>query len=308
MGQHRIRKRRRRRFHKPDVAVSILACLTIILLFVWGGLYWKESSEKMPVVNASVQDQTEPPLMQGENGLPIKDEEYKNTELVDTLQAIEEVEDHAGNNADELAENQETSQTEAASDSQAGKMNKPNAIDNSAKPDSSSSSLTKPETKSSTKPNESEPTKTGPLSSMKPDEQEQNLVESDSTGSLVTGTPSVTPTAPAVSKVEKYEEEFTKIQGKCTKDMKAVLSGAESNAQQLDKRDPRVVLAWRDNLNAELATAESTCEGTFQGLIQTAENEQVSDNAIEKWKQTYTDLKVKLREESEAKLKELMGG
>lgn len=300
MGKQRIRKRRRRRFHKPDKTISILACSTIILLFVWGGLYWKESSEKKQLVNASAQDETQQ-NSRGEVGSPIIDDENWYAEIDDPVQTIEEVGDLGGENTIDTVVNGEASHTLDASDPQVGKTNKSNAI-NPLNPDASSSPM-KPETNSSSKTNKSGPAKSESFDPVEPNEQQQN-----SSGSLVTGSPSMNQTAPVVSKVEKYEEEFTKVQGKCTKDMKVVLSGAESNIQQLDKQDPRVVLAWRDNLDTELAAAKSTCDGTFQELIQAAENDEVSANVIEKWKQTYDDLKVKLQEESEAKLKELIGG
>ncbi|MDQ0086837.1 hypothetical protein J2T12_000231 [Paenibacillus anaericanus] len=316
MGKQRIRKRRRRRFYKPNVAVSLLTCITIILLFVWGGLYWKESSNKNQLVNASAQDQGQQ-ISQGEEGLPLLADNNSYEEIGDALQTLEEADDLGGENADvaddsdgsvSVVKEEASSQTQEKETTvpQIGKINDSDTLD-TRKPDTSSSSM-KPETNSSSKPNESGSTKSETLVSVKPNEQDQSPTESNSSTPLETGSSSTTKTSPVVSKVEKYEEEFTNVQGKCTKDTKVVLSKAESNAQQMDKQDPRVVLAWRDNLDTELATAKSTCEGTFQELIQTAENDQVSLSVVEQWKQTYNDLRVKLQEESEAKLKEIMGG
>lgn len=315
MGKQRIRKRRRRRFYKPNVAVSLLTCITIILLFVWGGLYWKESSNKNQLVNASAQDQGHQ-ISQGEEGLPLLADNNSYEETGNALQIIEEVADLGDENADVaddsdgyesvVKDNASQTQEKETTVPQIGKINDSDTL-NTGKPDTSSNPV-KPETNSSSNPNESGSTKSETLVSVKPNEQDQSPTESNSSAPLETGSSSTTQTSPVVSKVEKYEEEFTKVQGKCTKDTKVVLSKAESNAQQMDKQDPRVVLAWRDNLDTELASAKSTCEGAFQELIQTAENDQVSLSVIEQWKQTYNDLRVKLQEESEAKLKEIMGG
>ncbi|MNP77783.1 hypothetical protein D3C76_1752800 [compost metagenome] len=73
-------------------------------------------------------------------------------------------------------------------------------------------------------------------------------------------------------------------------------------------RNPIEIQNWRDNLTAKLVAAESTCEGAFQEQIRLAEKDSVSEEVIDGWRNTYTALKLRLKEESEAKLQGLMGG
>jgi hypothetical protein len=132
--------------------------------------------------------------------------------------------------------------------------------------------------------------------------------DSPSTAETLSPSPSIDPTNPPISPVQNYEKEIIQVQVMCTKDMKEVISGAESSIRQLDKTDPTAVQAWREKRTKELADAESKCDGKFQDVSQNAENDSVSPKVIEEWKQTFIDLKEKLQGESEAKLLQLMGG
>ena len=52
MGKLRIRRKRRRDIWKPDAAIAILSVMVVALLFLWGGLYWNESSKGNLAVQA----------------------------------------------------------------------------------------------------------------------------------------------------------------------------------------------------------------------------------------------------------------
>lgn len=278
MGQQRIRKRRRRRFRKPDIAIFILSTITILLLFLWGGLYWKESSENKLIVNASEQEEFQQILLE-DNDLLLLDVEDITAEAVEENIELVETGDVSANPGTQVQTNKDAQGSQTSTNQSTPSQALPDA-QSTTKPDDSST--TKPDDSSTTKPDDSSTT----------DVASPSAVQLDSTANLI----------------EKYEQEFTQLQEKCRKDMRAALSDAESSMQQLDKSDPRNVIAWRDQLNAELSTAESTCDDSFQRIVQNAENDAVSADVIEGWSQKYDDLKAKLQEESEAKLQQLMGG
>ncbi|WP_044477643.1 hypothetical protein [Paenibacillus antibioticophila] len=278
MGQQRIRKRRRRRFRKPDIVIFILSTITILLLFLWGGLYWKESSENKLIVNASEQEEFQQILLE-DNDLLLLDVEDITAEAVEQNEELGEPGDASAKPGTQVQTNK---------DAQGLQTSTNQSTPSQALPDAQST--TKPDDSSTTKPDDSSTTK--PDGSSTTDVASPSAVQLDSTANLI----------------EKYEQEFTQLQEKCRKDMRAALSDAESSMQQLDKSDPRNVIAWRDQLNAELSTAESTCDDSFQRIVQNAENNAVSADVIEGWSQKYDDLKAKLQEESESKLQQLMGG
>lgn len=278
MGQQRIRKRRRRRFRKPDIVIFILSTITILLLFLWGGLYWKESSENKLIVNASEQEEFQQILLE-DNDLLLLDVEDITAEAVEENIELVETGDVSANRGTQVQTNKDAQGSQTSTNQSTPSQALPNA-----------QSTTKPDDSSTTKPDDS--------STTKPDGSSTTEVTS----------PSAIQLDSAANLIEKYEQEFTQLQEKCRKDMRAALSDAESSMQQLDKSDPRNVIAWRDQLNAELSTAESTCDDSFQRIVQNAENDAVSADVIEGWSQKYDDLKAKLQKESEAKLQQLMGG
>jgi hypothetical protein len=250
MGQQRIRRRRRhgfRGFRKPNAAIATLTSLTVILLLIWGGLYWKESSERKLIVNASGVAEGEQASTTGE-----------------TITTVEQSNDKSG------VTGEVPQSPEAAEPAQ--------------------ETVAKPETQI---PAKSESHSTSPNNSPSTKETES---------------PSAIQTDPRISPAQKYEQEIIQVQSMCTKDMKEVLSGAESSIQQLDKKDPFAVQALMEKLTKELAAAESKCDSKFQEVSLNAENDSVSPKVIEGWKQTFIDLKDKLHEESKAKLQQLMGG
>jgi hypothetical protein len=78
MGQLRKRRKRRRGFRKPDAVIVTLSSVAVILLLVWGGLYWKESSERALIVPANGEGQVEQEL-QEDGGLQTTDPEGLNS-------------------------------------------------------------------------------------------------------------------------------------------------------------------------------------------------------------------------------------
>jgi hypothetical protein len=248
MEQQRIRRKRRRGFRKPDAVIVTLTSLTIILLLVWGGLHWKESSE--------------PALIAHSNG-EVDEQPSATSETVTT---VEQSSDTQGITGD-------------------GKVPQLPEADKPAQ-----ETVTKKETQT-------------PEKSVTP-----SATETKSPSTTETKSPSTNQSVPPISKVQKYEQEIIQVQAMCTTDMKEVLSGAESSIQQLDKTDSVAVQALKVKLTKEITSAESKCDGKFQEVSQNAEKNSVSPEVIEEWKQTFSALKEKLRGESLAKLKQLMGG
>lgn len=254
MGQQRIRRKRRRGFRKPDAIIVTLASMTVILLLVWGGLHWKESSERALIVSANgIEQGGQAPLEEG--GLQTTDSEGLNggmdeqpSATVETVIPVQQAEDKPDATGEE-------SQTPEASE---------------------------PAQESVTKPDIQTPAKSE--------------------------SPSTTETNPPINQEKIYEQEIIQLQTSCTKDMKMVLTRAESSAQQLDRADSVAIQAWKEKLTKELTAAESRCDGNIQEVLQNAENDSISTKVIEDWKQTYSALKEKLREESSAKLQKLIVG
>jgi hypothetical protein len=120
--------------------------------------------------------------------------------------------------------------------------------------------------------------------------------------------PSAKQTDPPVSQAQKYEQAMVQVKAKCTESMNKVLSDAETSIRQLDRTDPAAVREFQTKLMKELGAAESLCDAEFQEVSQKAEQDSVSPAVIEEWKQTFNALKEKLREESKAKLQQMMGG
>jgi hypothetical protein len=248
MGQQRIRRKKRRGFRKPDAVIVTLTSLTIILLLVWGGLYWKESSERALIAqtNGKVDEQ---PSATGETV---------------TVTPVEQSNEKPGV-TDEVPQ-----------------------LPEAAKP--TQETVMKPETQTPTK------------------SESPGVTETKSPSATVIKSPSTKQSDPPITKAQNYDQEITQIQAICTKDMKEVLSGAESSIQQLDKTDPVAVQALKVKLMNEIVAAEYKCDVKFQEVTQKAESDSVSPKVIAEWKQTFSAMKEKLREESRAKLQQLMGG
>jgi hypothetical protein len=266
MGQRRRRRIRHRGFRKPDTAIVALASLVIVLLLVWGGLYWEESSDRALIVHAGGEDQVDQALGEEQPssaaGTDAPVEQSDHTPVTDPEKE-----------SDTKTESQGTKEpeSEGAAEHESPSVNKPE-----------SSTVSKPDSPSAS--------------------------ESDSPSATQTDPPSATPTDPPISKTQKYEQEITQVQAMCTKDMNEVLSGAESGIRKLDRSDPYEVKAWNDKWTKEMETAESKCDGDFQAVTAKADNDSVSPNVIEGWKETFSAMKVKLQGESKAKMQQLMGG
>jgi hypothetical protein len=348
MGVRR-KKRRRFLFHKPDLAVSILASITVLLLIAWAGLHWKDSKDRELVASADQSQQTVIdglPQVEDEDLLPIRIETNSSTDVEEESAqdlTVVESEDGQGEAITDPSSNQTLQETGAAnvgggtssgqgsihvdktdhSSTSATKPNQPGIkleVRPDSKPDANSASnsdakpiIVKGESNTTNATtgsggatfNDQSPIKVNPTGSTSPTTSNSGSATNSGTTNSSTSNSSETT---GVTQVEKYEQQFITIQGKCNKDMKAVLSDAESSMGQLDRQDPSKLIMWRDNLNGELGAAQSKCDSAYQDLLQTAENDKVSMNVIESWNQTYSELKGKLHEESEAKLKQLMGG
>ncbi|MCL6459993.1 MAG: hypothetical protein K6T85_18535 [Gorillibacterium sp.] len=256
-GKRRIRKERRRSFQKMDAVVVILAAITVLLILVWGGLYWRSSvgagvnvnPSGIGEVDNSAEKSTDEPMGSAAGGL-------------EPLEAATPTEDPL-----------------LKPDPDAAITTKPDAVTSA-----------KPNVATSTKPSATASTKVKPSSTLAPD------------------SPSMNQTDLAVAKVQKYEQELIKLQVKYTKDMQVIFSGAETSIQQLDMNAPSALQVWNEKLTKEITAAESTCDGAFQQLLGKAENDSVSAKIIEEWTQKYDTFKLKLHEESEARLRLLIGG
>ncbi|WP_314591392.1 hypothetical protein [Paenibacillus terrigena] len=278
MGQQRIRKKRRRRIQKQNIPIVILSSITIILIFVWGGLYWRESTK------IALNDP--------------KEEYVQNWDELDTLPPIGSEDGKTTPGANGQAGGQQVSdgvkQPEAAKQeikTEQSKADK-NVIETDQQP--GAAKLTKgPVTKSN------EPSKAKSVTPKQP---------SDKSDSTDTNSNSSSQSETIASKESKYEQELLKLKAKCMKDMNVVLEGAEKSIPQLDKTNPTEVQAWQDKLTVEVSNAESACERNYLDLIQSAEKDSVSASIIDEWTLTYNALIVKLQDESRAKLQKLMGG
>ncbi|MEC0090673.1 hypothetical protein [Paenibacillus macquariensis] len=328
MGTQRIRKKRRRRIRKQNPLIVILASITIILLFVWGGLYWKESSEKAQSddqTNGKERSQTskleadkrstneplgmnlgmeEEPLMIGEMGdsIGISDDRISDDHTEVGGESISQSSNEAEKNEEIGA--QSNSQPPVTSGTSVLSQPKPQSgtqatvqapIQSEAQPQQQSNAQSNSQTNVYTSPPTTKPDSSSTVELDSPSTGEKDLASSKQTDAVVTP-------------LQKYEQEMIKIEANCRKDMNMVLNGAENSIQKLDVRNFDSVQSWKENTTKEITTAESTCEVTYQDLIRNAEKDAVSTSVINEWKQTYNTLKVGLQDESRAKMQRLMGG
>jgi len=291
MGQQRIRKKRRRRIQKQNIPIVILSSITMILIFVWGGLYWKESSEKA-LIDPTVEKAQSQSLQELAALPPLDSKDVKITPVATGKvgsQAPKGAEKTGvtaqANGTAEPVQTQELVQSqEAVQTQERAKTNKPAQTIKSVQ-------TKEPVTNSKGK------------SSTESDQPKQP----ESTGSIGTNASTSDPVDAVESKEHKYEQELTKLQAKCMKDVDVILKDAETSIPQLDKTNPVDVQTWQDHVTSEIATAESICERNYLDLIQLAEKDSVSSSVIEEWTQTYNALIVRLQDESRAKLQNLMG-
>lgn len=290
MSTERIRKRRRRRFRKPKPLIVILSSITILLLFVWGGLYWKESSEKALIDNTNGNESSQQTPEENEgNSILTKDPLVMDIEI--------NSEENPSIIDDELtagAPNPSTSLGESGVDRT---FTEP-AEQVKTQSDSPDHIKTPIQTPSQPPSSSQQQTTTQPQPSSQP--------MSDYTGEVEAKSSSSKETTDGATLVQKYEQEMIKLETSCRKDMNNALNKADMSFQKLNKGNIADVQAWKENLNIEITTAESTCEAAYQDLIRTAEKDAVSIHVIEEWTQTYNALKMRLQNESKAKIQQLM--
>lgn len=287
MGQGKTRRNRRSRFQKPDTINIILGSLTVVLLFVWGGFYWNESSQQELTVNANGAGQTaeaqpqEVNKVDGAAAVPPSaspDAAVKPAETEPAKPADTETAKPTEQAADMPADNAETGGEAAATTKPA--VVKPAAPVKTARPVQTAK----------------------PSATNKP--SQETAVKPDTT---TTPKPVVTETEPPESLSEKYEQQLVQLQAKCTQDMNEVLVGAEASIEKMDKSDPYAFQELNQKWSDSLAKAEDTCNTKFQGIIAKAEKDAVEPEVIEEWEQTFSNLMLQLQSEFEAKILQLMG-
>lgn len=326
MGTQRIRKKRRRRIRKQNPLIVILASITIILLFVWGGLYWKESSEKAQIddqTNGEERSQTSKleadkrstnePL--GMN-LGMEEEPLMIGEMGDSIGISDDHTEVGGESISQTPNEAEKNEEMGAQSNIQPPMMSGKSVLTQPKPQSQLESGTQatvqfpiqseaqPQQQSNAQSNSQTNVYTSPTT--KPDSSSSVELDSPKTGDKDLSSSKETDSV--VIPLQKYEQEMIKIEANCRKDMNVVLHGAENSFQKLDMRDFASIQSWKENTTKEIATAESTCEVTYQDLIRNAEKDAVSTSVINEWKQTYNTLKEGLQDESRAKMQRLMGG
>lgn len=287
MSKHHARKKRRPRLQKPDTINIILGSLTLILLFVWGGLYWNESSQQSLIVNANGAALNEQAQLSEEELYGTAPEKTS-----PTVDGVPPTTDKTGKPVEQVAGKPAGSGGEAVlpekeADKPAGENENPLPVQ-TTKP----SSTTKPNKGTETKPNDgstSTPT-TKPKPTPSPDQ------------------PNVPETEAPITSTEKYEQQIVQIQAKCTQDMNDILAGAETSIAQLDMSDPYAFQELSQKWMDGLSKVEATCSTKMQGIIAQAEKDNVEAEITDKWEQTFSDLMLQLQGQFEAKLLQLMGG
>ncbi len=326
MGKQRIRKKGRRRIRKLNPLIVILTSITIILLFVWGGLYLTESSEKAQIDDqTNGKDRSQTSQLEAEErstneplgmNLGVEEEPLMIGEMGDSI-GISDVKTEVGGESISQSPNEAEKDEETGAQSNIQTpMTSGTSVLTQPKPQSPIQSGThstvqspiqseaQPQQQTNTQSNAQ--TNVYTLPTTKPDSS--STVELDSPRTGESDLSSSKETDVVVTPLQKYEQEMIKIEANCRKDMNVVLNGAENSIQNLDMRNFVSVQSWKENTTKEIATAESTCEVTYQDLIRNAEKDAISTSLIDEWKQTYNTLKVGLQDESRAKMQRLMGG
>ncbi|TVY01245.1 hypothetical protein [Cohnella terricola] len=279
MGEKRIRKkRRRRRIRKPDTVIVVLASLCVLLTAIWGGLYWKENSERA--------------LRAAGTGRTIDSQKMKEAANLPPFSF--------GATSDPATEELLPTDDSVPRQEEAEKPTSRNL----AKPDKANGSgsgaigRTAPEEADSI-----DAVETNPIASEEPIPPQSTGISGSQTEST-----NATDADSPDNATEKYEHEILRVQAMCEEDMDEFVDGAKSSFQRLDKRDPAAMLAWNDKATKEMAAATSDCEGKFDEAIRNAEKDSVIPVIIQEWKQDFISLKEKLQEESKQKLQQLNAG
>ncbi|WP_169087827.1 hypothetical protein [Paenibacillus sp. PL91] len=309
MSQRHARRNRRPRFQKPDTINIILGSLTIVLLFVWGGLYWKESSQQALIVNADGSAQNEQaelidldePVTEPVITPPAG--EVKPADAVKGDKPAEQATEKPAVGGDGAVLPEETTKpSQPDKGSGAVQTTKPAQTE---KPNQETAA--KPNAGGSTKPATTKPGSTKPVAT-KPETTKPETTEPETTKPETTKPETPAETKPPVSMSEKYEQEIIQLQAKCTQDMNEVLVGAEASIEQMDQSDPYAFQALNQKWMDSLANVESTCNTNFQTKIDYAEKDNVDPAITEEWQQKFSSLMLQLQGEFEAKMLQLMGG
>jgi len=288
MGQQRIRKKRRLRIQKQNIPIVILSSITILLLFVWGGLYWRESTK------IALNDPME--------------EYVQNWDELDVLPPISSEDGKTTPDTNSQASGQQGPEDakQPAVSKQEIKTEQTKAVQNIIKteqPEAPTMQVKDNKQPEAAKLTKGPVTKTNEQSQVKKDTPKQ----SEASDSIDTNSNTGSSPEDIASKESKYEQKLVELKAKCMKDMNVILEGAEKSIPQLDKTNPVEVQSWQDKITNEVSVSESVCERNYLDLIQLAEKDAVSASKIDDWTLTYNALIVKLQDESRAKLQSLMG-
>ncbi|WP_424767433.1 hypothetical protein [Paenibacillus sp. sgz302251] len=284
MGKNRIFGKRRRQSRKPNTAIMILASITIILLFVWGGLYWKGKSEQALLTQADEETESWIVLQDLDEIQTSEDKKTKIAVDEQTGRAAGETAAPVGHNDSKLSKDGGLTQVIQAEVTDIKSVNKPET----QKPDKSvPQKTTKPATQSEAKPDTKSNGKTIP-GETRPESTDNPIQD------------------PTMTAAQLHEEQFILVQAKCAQDMKDVLIGAEASIAALDKTN----LAAIQELNTKLANGvgevASACDIQFKQLAQNAKQDDVSPDMITEWEQTFNNMLTELQNETEMRLQQLM--
>jgi hypothetical protein len=288
MSQQHVRRKRRPRFQKPDTINIILGSLAVILVFAWGGLYWKESSNQSLVVSADGAALNQYAELQAdgvETNIPESTSPAGAVKPAATDQAAKPAEQATEPPAEE---------GKGATIPEAATTDKPAATDNESNPVQTSKPTTpvKPGQGTGTKPGKGTDAGAGAVAKPTPTPE----------------VPEVTVTPPPVEASAKYEQEIIQVQAKCTQDMNEVLAGADTSIKELDMTDPYAFQELNQKWIDGLTNAENACTAKFEGIIERAEKDEVDSDITEGWEQKFSALMLQLQGDFEAKLLTLMGG
>jgi hypothetical protein len=288
MSKRHARRNRRPRFQKPDTINIILGSLTIILLFAWGGLYWKDSSQQALIVSADGAAQNE------------------QAELVDLDEVVTDPKSTApaGEAKPAVTDTAEQPTDKPVVDGEGAAPPEKETAE-PAKSDKGSVPVQTTKPVHTAMPNQVKP---GAGGTTKPGTTKPGTTKPGTTTPGTTNPETPTETEPPVDMAEKSEQEIIQLQAKCTQDMNEVLVGAEASIEQLDMSDPYAFQQLNQKWMDGLANVENTCNSKFQEKIDNAEKADVDSAITEEWQQKFSSLMLQLQGEFEAKLLQLMGG
>ncbi|WP_052339748.1 hypothetical protein [Gorillibacterium massiliense] len=283
MGRHRIRKKRRRRFTKESAVNTALAALTVILILVWAGLYWRNSQDK--TLSAPPSSTTAGDTLDTRELLQLGDD----TKLpLSSGDSGGEAGAMAGGDTGDAG----------GSDVGAGATSAPGeaAVETGTTGAGANGAGVHGENASAT----------GAVEATKTPGTAETPNAAGAGHSAGTGSNPQAGAASAAVKTEDYNQEIAKVQTSCMEDTAKIVSGVESSFKQLNRQDPVALKKWNDQVRSEFAAAESACDAAFTKQIALAEGDGVPEKTIKEWKQAYAVAKLKQQQETEDRLVQIV--